>query len=551
MFKRRVLSYIFLLLITGFFAQAAENSALRKNLPLLQRLDSIIDNHEGTISRKEQRIKELRSSYKANISPVERMTVARRLYEEYLVYDSDSALWYAGETARLAEIVDPNNPALAMDCRINQAFVYAALGFFDDAFNILKSICASGLPQELKPHYYQVADFVCSLRVLYMKDNDDRRQEMLAMTDAYRDSLQSFIPGGYSDALWVPIARMVESGTYRPAEEEVEELKTVADRAVEPSRQSAINNYWLSRFYQATGDEENHIRYLTRAAIFDAEIENREIAATQELAVWLFQQGDLNRAYNYLQYCRDQANSYKNRSRMVTLSGVLPTVHDAYRKSLEEHLVTTRRYVIGLGLLAICLLILGVYIIFEYRRLKRTREDLSQANAKLKAALESRDAAIAALATANSSLSESNNVKQGIIAFAFRLTTDYINALDEFRKKLLRLFKKKQFDDLGQVINDSDLVKELYRGFYVDFDRTVLSIFPDFVNNFNSTAPDDARLSPETVTKTRSLNTRMRIHALRRMGVDKSADIAKMLNLSIRTVYNNRNSMPGDTPEAN
>lgn len=549
MFKLRVLTIFSLFLLPGFFASAAEDATIRKNRALLQRLDSIIANHEHIIKRKEQRIADLRSNLQGNLSAAERLAVSRRLYEEYLVYNSDSALWYAGETARLAELVEPGNSDLVMDCRLNQAFVYAALGFFDDATQIMKSINAADLSPALKPHYYRVADFVCSLQVIYMQNNDEKRLVTLAKTDAYRDSLQAFIPGGFSDALWVPIARMVEGGDYSPSQREVYELKTVADNAVEASRQNAINNYWLSRYYKEAGDEQNHIHYLTRAAIYDAEIENREIAATQELAVWLFQHGDLNRAYNYLQYCSDQANSYNNRSRMITLSSVLPTVHDAYRKSLERHLNNTQRFIVALGVLTLLLLVLVTYIILEYRKLKRTREDLSRVNTELQGALADRDTAIAALTSANAELSEANSVKQGIIAFAFRLNTDFINDLDEYRKKLLRIFKKKEFDELNQVINDTDIVKDHYRGFYVEFDRTVLSIFPDFVQEYNATAPAEARVSPEAIAKSRSLNTRMRIHALRRLGVNKSADIAKMLNLSIRTVYNNRNSMPGDTDQ--
>lgn len=549
MFKRRVLTSLFIIFLSGVIVEASENGSIRKNRVLLQRLDSIIANHDQIINRKEQRIADLRSSLKGNLSCAERLAVSRRLYEEYLVYDSDSALYYAGETARLAELVEPDNPDLALDCRINQAFVYAALGFFNDATMTMQSVSAAGLSDALKPHYYRVADFIYSLQVLYMRDNDEKRLATLAKTDAYRDSLQAFIPGGYSDALWVPIARMVEGGNYKPSQAEVDQLKEVADAAMEASRQNAINNYWLSRYYELIGDTDNHIHYLTRAAIYDAEIENREIAATQELAVWLFQRGDLTRAYNYLMYCSEQANRYKNRSRMVTLSGVLPTVHDAYRKSLENHLHATRCFLVVLGLLSLCLLALGAYIIFEYRKLKRTREDLSRVNDELKTALESRDSAITALAAANTGLNEANAVTKGTIGFAFRLTTDYINALEAYRKKLLKFFKNKLFDDLGQIINDTDLVKELYQGFYVDFDRTVLSIFPDFVQEYNSTAPEDARVSPKTIAKSLTLNTRLRIHALRRMGIDKSADIARMLNISIRTVYNNRNPLPGDVAE--
>ena len=133
-----------------------------------------------------------------------------------------------------------------------------------------------------------------------------------------------------------------------------------------------------------------------------------------------------------------------------------------------------------------------------------------------------------------------------MILFAFRLATDYINALEEYRKKLLRKFKLKQFDDLGHIISDNSLIKEHYSDFYVAFDRTVLSIFPDFVEEFNASAPEENKVNADSIIKSQTLNTRLRIHALRRLGVEKSADIARMLNVSIRTVYNNRNTTSVD-----
>ena len=544
MLKRLLHFLLLFLLLIPFPGEAGVHSAIKKNESLLMRLDSIIANHDYYITRKEQRIADLRSSLRGNQTTAERLTTSRRLYEEYLVYDSDSALYYATETGRLAEMLEPDNSELALDCRINQAFIFAALGFFDEATEILDSIDPSRLSPTVKLNFFQVAEYVYSIRALYMQSNVAKQRENLDISDSYRDSLSLY--GRQSDALWAPIARMVETDRYTPTPEEIDALKNVADHADSPTRQNAINNYWMARYYDNTDDDPNMIRYMTRAAIFDAEIENREIAAIQELAAWLFAHGDLNRAYSYLLYSNEQANRYNNRTRMVSLSNILPTVRDAYRKSLEEHQTIQRWFIIALGLLTLCFLILLGYTIRENSRLKRTRAELSRVNNELKTANDERQTAIVALETANGDLSQANTVKRGMILFAFRLATDYINALEEYRKKLLRKFKLKQFDDLGHIISDNSLIKEHYSDFYVAFDRTVLSIFPDFVEEFNASAPEENKVNADSIIKSQTLNTRLRIHALRRLGVEKSADIARMLNVSIRTVYNNRNTTSVD-----
>ena len=112
--------------------------------------------------------------------------------------------------------------------------------------------------------------------------------------------------------------------------------------------------------------------------------------------------------------------------------------------------------------------------------------------------------------------------------------------MEDYRKKLLRKYKARKIDDLGILINDPELIKEQYQVFYENFDKAVLSIFPDFIEEYNSTVGEDDKVSRQSTMKTETLNTKLRIHALRRLGISKSADIAKMLNLSIRTVYNNR-----------
>ena len=234
---------------------------------------------------------------------------------------------------------------------------------------------------------------------------------------------------------------------------------------------------------------------------------------------------------------------------MVSLSDVLPTVRDAYRIELEKRDSRMRILVWILALVSVVLLGSVIFIIIEYRRLKKVRNLLKTANEELSQSINERDKAIASLETANSNLNEANKQKLGLIAYAFKLTAQYINAMEDYRKKLLKKYKGKKIEDLGLLINDPELVKEQYQGFYEGFDKTVLSIFPDFIEEYNNTAGADNRVAPESIAKTGTLNTKLRIYALRRLGVSKSADIAQMLNLSIRTVYNNNKTTSSSSDE--
>lgn len=514
---------------------------------LLQRLDSIISNHDNLVKEKEIRISGLRKTLANAKTDTERIGLTRQLYDEYLVFDSDSALYYATTTRKLASKVAPEDYNLLTNWKLNEAFIYTVQGLFDTTKELLESIDSSKLSPEMKSMYFGSLSYLYSMRGVYINSNKKMWKEDMAHANQYRDSIQALNLPPSPDWLWVPVATALDNEMDNIGSLDVTDLKKAVDSSVTASRQNAINAYWLARYYESLGDKESMVKYKTMAAIYDALIVNREIAALQELATYLFEQGHLTRAYSYLLYSVNQANLYHNRYRMVSLSDVLPTVRDAYRMELEKRDKRLSLLVIVLTLVSLVLLFSIIFIIVEFNKLKKMRNLLTDTNNELNKSIKERDAslqernvAIKSLEQANGELNEANKQKLSLLAYAFKLTAQYINSFEDYRKKLLKKYKVKRIDDLGVLINDPELIKEQYQGFYESFDKTVLSIFPDFIEEYNMTAGPENKISPETIEKTKTLNTKLRIYALRRLGISKSADIARMLNVSIRTVYNNK-----------
>ncbi len=528
----------------------SDHPAVAENEQLLQRLDSIIGDYRNLVERKEIRIDGLRNTLQGLRSDHDRMGVTRQLYYEYIVYDSDSALYYATTTRKLAEATSPEDYGLTAEWKMNEAAIYVMQGMYDEAMALLVGIDSGRLDREAKSRYFGQLAYAYSMRGLYVHSNHEKWKDDISRANEYRDSIGKLNLAANPDWLWVTVASAVDTDDKDISNLDITALKRHVDQTGTPSRNNAINAYWLARYYEAAGDEVMMVRYMTMAAIYDALIVNREIAASQELATWLFDHGELNRAYNYLLYAVNQANLFKNRYRMVALSDVLPMVRDAYRAEVEKRDRSLLAMVVALTILTCVLIASIVIIIIEYRKLRKTRNLLTHTNRELSEALAERDNAIGSLKVSNRELTEANKQKLGVLAYAFRLTTEYINALEDYRKKLLKKYKVKKIDDLGVLINDPELIKEQYQGFYESFDKTALSIFPDFVADYNATVDDSDKVSPESVAKSGTLNTKLRIHALRRLGVTKSADIARMLNLSIRTVYNNRTGAQHTDDEA-
>ncbi len=537
--KSEIVFIIISLIFSVAKAEASMCDAIKQNESLLLHLDTIITNHHHYIERKENRIAALRGNLRGNPNDSERLSSARALYNEYIVYDSDSALHYARLSTELTKKIDEGDKNQMCLSLSNEAFIYAACGSFEDAAALLRSIKTDKLSKEAKYHYFKIADYVYSIQALFMRNSTGKNEKSLAISNAYRDSVCRLFPERPNMMLWAPIAQKVETGNAGTVRKEAGELKAMVDSVAasgkEANRDMAINSYWLARYFESIGDDINMVKYKTLAAIYDAEIENREIAAIQELATFLFEHGDLSRAYNYLLYNTGQINAYKNRTRIVSQADVLSAVRNAYLNEIEKHDREMWMYLMAFIVMQLLLIVAVIYIIIRHFRLKRTQKELESVYTKLKTANET-------LENKNSELIESNTTKQGIIALILRLSTDYITALDDFQKKLVRKYKLKQFDELGSIISNSDLVKEQYQSFYIGFDHTVLSIFPNLIEEYNISAPAESKILAENIEKNKGLNTRLRIYALRRLGVEKSTDIARMLNISIRTVYNNRNT---------
>ncbi len=547
-------SYLILLIaviLYGLNQSYASTPIEKENIALLQQLDSIIANHDNLVNEKEIRINGLRETLSKAKTNSERFGITRQLYDEYLVFDSDSALHYATETRKIAERAMPENYDLLTDWKLNEAFIYTVQGLFDTTMELLKGIDSSRLSDEMKSKYFGSLSYIYSQRSVYLVTNQKMSREDLTKANQYRDSIQSMNLTANCDLLWVPIAAAIDREGVDLTAIDVTDLKKAVDESNGASRSNAINSYWLSRYYESLGKSDLMLKYKTKAAINDALIVNREIAAIQEIATFLFEHDDLNRAYNYFLYAVEQANRYHNRYRMVNISNVLPAVRDAYREELEKRDKRLSIYVIILGALSLVLIASIIFIILEYRKLKKMRNLLKEANNELKLSINERDEAIVGLEKANNELNEANKQKLSLLAYAFKLTTQYINALEGYRKKLLKKYKVKQIDDLGVLINDPELIKEQYQGFYESFDKTVLSIYPDFIEEYNKSVPEDSRVSSESIAKTKTLNTKLRIYALRRLGISKSAEIAEMLNVSIRTVYNNRTTNTPEEEESN
>ena len=158
-----------------------------------------------------------------------------------------------------------------------------------------------------------------------------------------------------------------------------------------------------------------------------------------------------------------------------------------------------------------------------YERQNQLTEELKASNTKLK--------------EANLSITENSELKEVYIGRYMDQCLGYIEKLDEYRKTLNRLALAGKSEDLKKRLKSSTIIDAEFKAFYDRFDRTFLSLFPTFVEDFNNLLLPEMAILPK---KEGALNAELRIYALIRLGISDSEKIAKFLRYSLTTIYNYR-----------
>ncbi|WP_455636433.1 DUF6377 domain-containing protein [Parabacteroides sp.] len=513
---------------------------------MLVSLDSLLAQKEVFVANKEKKIEELKKMERKVQTEEERYWMNKVFYDEYMVYDSDSALSYIHKNLYLARQM--NNPQWIAQWKIEQAFISSATGLLKEAIDALNDINVKNLPPHIRTDYYGQWMYLYSHYGQYSGSDSERSALYYAKEKIYRDSIFSNIPDNHPYFLWYKGWQY--TGTPQ-AEKVKEELKQVLTSSSFDSRKDAMNAYILAIICRDEGNEDDYFRYLILSAMADIRSINHDIASLEELGKVLYERGYIDRAYSYLNYCLGCAQLYKNRIRMIGISSVLDAIHRTYEQKNKEQEADLRQYLFVVSTLSLILLIAIFYIGMQMRHLKDSREKLDTANQALNKHVDELEVAHKELAHVNNQLqslneqlretnnmlTESNYVKEEYIGYVFSICSSYISKLDEYRKNINRKIKANLIDDVKKMTDSSSLVPNELKEFYQNFDAIFLHIYPDFVSDFNALLQPDKQI---ILKEGELLNTELRIYALVRLGISDSVKIAKFLHCSPQTVYNNR-----------
>lgn len=436
-----------------------------------------------------------------------------QLTDEYQNFMCDSALCYALKNEQLAIAMGDTLRMQEMQIRLLNVCSMAGL-FMDIPDRIYLHCINDCVPEQAFPFCWAMVNFYEHL-IIYNKGNTAKEREYAAKRLAYRDTLAQMLPEGSGLRQKEEVFILQAKG--RPKEALDLLMPLIADE--QPgTRVYGLNSMTLASLYHDIGDTEKELRHLAIAADMDIRYGVRENEALLALAKLMYSQGNHKRAYLYATNAIEDAEQFNSRHRFTQITGFYQVIKSTYLEELRHGQNIQRIFMWGFATLAL-LLVAGLLLLWRnHRRLDATRTRLH--------------ATVEDLAEANGRLGEAGKIREYFIAYLIAVNSTYATKLEEYRKMVYRKLKARQYDDLQHQSSRplSDDLEEVYE----QFDRTFLSLYPTFVDDFN------ALLTPEHryPTINHNLCTEQRIFALYRFGMTDTGQIANFLHYSTQTIYN-------------
>jgi hypothetical protein len=501
----------------------------QENDVLLSDLNHAIANKVIFTRQKEERIASIKRTKAALGPPLVQYQINRVLYHEYQKFKIDSAASYALKNLAIANAINSSN--LIVTAQLDLANIYFPLNKFLEANELLQSINPHKISKDqLEDYYAAKAEFYEH----YLANNENG--EYQNRIREYQDSLLKILDHNSPDYQEKLTVRNIYAGHTR----ETEKLLLLALKTKNKMTPDyAMFTYLLGLSYAKQNESTKAIKYYAESAALDVKFAIKDNASMQELALLLYATGDIDNAYRCTQSAIEDALFSDSKFRTLHISEFYAIINTAYLKKEAKQKEQLRSYLIFISILSLFLSAIAVYVYKQMKRESRMKKELDFSSRQLSELNTALNHTNIHLNETNSQLTEANKIKEVYIAQFFDLCSAYINKLENFRKVLNKKATEKHLDELLKMLRSNVMINQEVEELYKIFDKIFLSLYPNFICDFNSLLIPEDRI---VVKPGELLNTELRIYALIRLGITDSVQIASFLRYSLSTIYNYRTS---------
>lgn len=532
MMKRSLLYILFLLLPTTL-------SAGSKTQQLRQKLDNLLEQRKTLIDNKNKDINRLKKNLTTSENTLKRLQTYEQLFEEYYVFQFDSAMTYLNKGIKLAK--ETQNTYYYNSNTISKAELLSIGGLYSEAIHEIEQVDTTGLDKAQHFEYYfslfrihtYWADF-CNDKT-YTPTHRLKAQEYLKKAMPFCDETAKtyeYYLGEY--AVFVLNNPQAARAHY------IKAIKQLPQN----SRFYAMSCFALSGSYGNEGNTEKQEEFLLLSSIADIENCTMENFALQNLAMYIFEHNkdELDLAQQYIQTALEDAHFYNNRLRIIEISSKLPVIVSSYQQTLNQRNKVQMTAIIVISLLLLFLLSAVFYIVKQTKRLSLQQQELQKNNNQLSELNRQQKELNTQLHGLNALLVDTNRKRERLAKLYIDLCAKYIARLKKQQTLVKRKIKANQTTELLSQLSSERLSEEDAATFLSRFDKAFLDLYPDFTEELNSLLLPEGQIQNKS---TDELTTEQRIMALIRLGVKESAEIADLLFYSPQTIYNYRSVLKG------
>ncbi len=485
----------------------------RHSVPLpkeeLSVLNNAIKSADSYTRDKREHIDSLTKAFEKTpaVNALRRWTLADSIATEYMPIQSDSSVAYSERAYNIA--ADAGLQQKKIISRIQHVKALATSGIFVQANNEFEAIDKSDLNLHQYLRYLETGRRLYSyMRTMYESEKNYYRYYTEKYLQ-YNDSLYARLPENSNFRRFLHCEHLINTGQYTTAKPILEKiLKEVP----EDNNLYGMAAFQMAQVYQSTGDPTTYAAYLAKAATSDIKGCINDGWALPTLAYWMYEQGELNDAFRYINCALEAATAGNVRIRTVAIAAMLPMIDEAYREKINASRDELMVYFL---LVTFLLIISGVLLVILMRQIKQSRLNARK-------------------------LARTSRLQESYIGHFISLSSTYANRLQFLQQTVSRKISSGQADELLKIVKSGKFNDDQNGEFHTLFDQAFLDIYPNFIADINNLLRPEEHIDVKTAS---TLTPELRIYAFVRLGIEESTKIAQILNYSVSTVYAYRNRM--------
>jgi len=503
-------------------------NAKNTTFPTLEDLDKVVANQQIYTNARLRMLDSLKSDLRKADDLHKKYAIEKELFAGYQSFVVDSALLYAQKKLSLAQRL--NDAEELSYSYLDVASMLIKGGNYKEANEVLQRLNVRNASSNLRNYYYTVnQDLYTTLQTVSLTANE--RKLYNEKSSLYKDSILSL---KLDPSVWVVTDRMMDKHRYKDALQIL--LKEYPTLNVDDRRMAYVA-YSISDIYRLMGNREKEKQYLIVSAIADIKSAVKEYISLRRLATLLYEDGDIERSYLYMKRALEDAIYCNARLRVIEVSDIMPIINKAYEDKTQREKHITLLALVSISVLSLMLIGLVFLLRRQMKKLSVTQRALRDKNAELYKLNDVLSKTNDALSESNDSLSEASRIKDMYIAQFMTECSTYIDKMELYRKQLRKVATTGSKTELLDLLKSPTFIEKEVDAFFATFDATFLSLFPNFVHDFNQLLLPESQVVNK---KDKRLNTELRICALIRLGISDNERLAAFLRCSKATIYSYR-----------